>query len=53
MLLDLDPLRLTRNDTRNIAEPALSPDREIGDFVSDAEAGFAVYDNVPSSEHHS
>lgn len=51
MLLDLDPLRLSRNDTRNIAVPTLSPDREVGDFVSDAEAGFALYDTINPPDH--
>ena len=50
MLLDLDPLRMTRNDTRNIGLPTLSSDKEVGDSVSDAEAGFAVYDTINPSD---
>ncbi|UZJ51078.1 hypothetical protein CBS101457_000398 [Exobasidium rhododendri] len=46
MLLDLDPLRLIRNDVRNIGAPKQRPSAQLGEIVSDEEAGFAVYNNV-------
>ena len=49
MLLDLDPLRMSRSDVREIGAPRRSTESQEGDVVSDEEAGFAVYNTVKSS----
>lgn len=49
MLLDLDPLRMSRSDVREIGAPRRSEGSQEGDIVSDEEAGFAVYNTVKSS----
>lgn len=54
MLLDLDPLRMARNDVRSIGLPKGAANRGNGDadtdiMVGDDEAGFAVYSNAKPS----
>lgn len=49
MLIDLDPTRLTRSEVRSINSPRVSDETQIGDPVSDEEAGFAVYNTIESS----
>jgi hypothetical protein len=46
MLLDLDPLRMARNDVRTIGNPQRLSSSHLGDVVGDEEAGFAVYNTV-------
>ena len=57
MLLDLDPLRMARNDVRSIGLPRRAAVRGNGDAdteitVGDDEAGFAVYNNAKPSVYN-
>lgn len=51
MLIDLDPLRMKRNDVRNIRFPNRSGNEVVGDLVSDEEAGFSVYNTINPTDN--
>lgn len=52
MLIDLDPMRMVRSDVCNIGFPKRSKDEQVGDLVSDEEAGFSVYNTINPTDNH-